>query len=583
MQTAITLRSAHGRYLCAEDGGGNQGAIIDGRPAGLMVANRPVANAWEKFGVERVDATHYALRSHDGHYVCAESGGGHILVANRNYVSQWEIFRIITHADGRVTLVAHNGAYVCAELDGSLVANRFDIGSWECFTPSEPFATPVFVHPDPIVGQLTTLGDRCYADNNGARIVSGYHGGDLFCLWASENPQAVAEVEGVLAKVAAAGHHLVRSWAMLNDAGDPANVWVGPFYTGVGPRITRRYTDKLVGFARLLGDYGLQWHMAPGGLDGMNTAVEESMFRCFADAMDEAGSEHWALVEACNEARDTTDRDGDNTPEHLTRLINIVRARHPQVLYALTSFTGTEDPDVLRPYNPSWTRMLYHHGYRGGSIDDKIRHPFSLALENGIRRLVWGGEECGPWSNQGVPGDPLTRVSAQDNGKRFPEPGDLAQFDDESVSACGLARAHARGTGIFMCSTGVRQHADPATFPGFASLPALIRMLPKDTHTGTLVHGGRSSAIVAATTNPQGHIGRADQTILPDGRLTCLLYGDHDGTKGDETYRYQFRRGFEGTIVTPGSNQMHPVTVSAGATLDVSMRWARLLVGMTGW
>ncbi|MGE0447755.1 MAG: hypothetical protein AB7P99_21200, partial [Vicinamibacterales bacterium] len=211
-----------------------------------------------------------------------------------------------------------------------------------------PPAPSIPPHPAPIVGQFGTDGDRCFRDDTGCRVVAVYHAGDMFALFAAGH---VAEVREDLAAVAAAGYQIVRSWVALNDGGDPRNVWAGPRYLGVGPRLTPDYQAKLVAFARLLDEYGLKWHMAAGGLDAMTTAVEEAMFRTWADAMAEAGPDKWALVEACNECRDTSDRNGDNTPAHLERLISIVRARHPQVLYTLTAYTGTEDPRELGPYN----------------------------------------------------------------------------------------------------------------------------------------------------------------------------------------------------------------------------------------
>ena len=419
-------------------------------------------------------------------------------------------------------------------------------------------------HPDPLRGQLRTEGDQCFADDNGPKIVCVYHGGDLFALFCAGK---IDTVRSVLAEVATAGYHVVRSWVCLNDNHDPENVWAGPDYTGVGPTHTPDYTGQLVAFAQLLDSFNLKWHMAAGGLDGMTTAQEEDMFTRWADAMAIAGADKWALVEAVNEARDTTDDEFDCSPAHLEHLINIVRSRHPQVLYTLTAYTGTEDPALLKPYQPSWVQLTYYHGYRGGHIDDKIRHRVSMALESGLGRLFWDGEPGGPWSERGLPHDPLTSVSAQDND---------GEYDDESVAAMHLGSVIGHGATAFMCSTGVRHYISPTTFPGFTSMPRLLRMLPQDAQKGQTLHGGRSNSPIEATTNSHGHIGRADSLLLDDGRVVTVLYGEEPGR-----YEFKLRNGLVGHLVAPDSGASVEVNLAAGQYLALDLRWARVFIGRT--
>ena len=468
-----------------------------------------------------------------------------------------------TSADGYGLTVTAEG---CREVFRSVLPfleNTHVRVELDCPPPAPPAPT-IPPHPAPIIGQFRTEGDRCFRDDTGCRIVSVYHAGDMFALFAAGQ---VDEVRADMAAAAAAGHQIVRSWVSLNDAGDPRNVWAGPRYLGVGPRLTPDYRGKLVAFARLLDEYGLKWHMAAGGIDQMTTAVEEAMFRAWADAMAEAGPDKWALVEACNECRDTSDRNGDNEPAHLERLINIVRARHPQVLYTLTAYTGTEDPELLTPYQPTWVRFTYYHGYRGQQIDDKIRHRVSMALESGLGRLFWDGEPGGPWSALGVPGDRLTHVSAQSQESD-------SEYDEESVAAMAMGSVIGHGIHAYMSSTGVRRFASPTTFPGFASVPRLFRRLPQDAHTGTTVHAGRANSPIEPTTNSAGHLGRADSLLLPDGRVVSLFYGERPGV-----FRYRLRQGLKGVLIHPGTGAEDPIDLQAGQTLAIDMRWARVFVG----
>ncbi|TXH09896.1 MAG: hypothetical protein E6R03_16055 [Hyphomicrobiaceae bacterium] len=95
----ITLKADHGKYLCAEEGGGEQGQIIAGRQAGLVTATRDAAGAWETFVLVDADDDSVAFRSHGGKFLCAENEGRDgVLVCNRDAVGAWEKF--IPHSDG---------------------------------------------------------------------------------------------------------------------------------------------------------------------------------------------------------------------------------------------------------------------------------------------------------------------------------------------------------------------------------------------------------------------------------------------------------------------------------------------------
>jgi hypothetical protein len=84
------------------------------------------------------------LRTDNGHYLCAETGGGREVIANRTAVGPWETFTIV-HADlsgGEISsgqgilLRTANGQFLCAEGGGGreVTADRAAIGPWETFT-----------------------------------------------------------------------------------------------------------------------------------------------------------------------------------------------------------------------------------------------------------------------------------------------------------------------------------------------------------------------------------------------------------------------------------------------------------------
>lgn len=141
MAIRVSLRTDNGHYLCAETGGGRE-----------MIANRTAVGPWETFTVERLDQTgallmsgdRVALRTANGQYLCAENGGGGEVVANRTTMGPWETFTIV-HADlsgGEISsgqgvlLRTANGQFLCAEGGGGreVTADRAAIGPWETFT-----------------------------------------------------------------------------------------------------------------------------------------------------------------------------------------------------------------------------------------------------------------------------------------------------------------------------------------------------------------------------------------------------------------------------------------------------------------
>lgn len=129
----VALRAMNGQYLSAENGGG-----------GEVYARAPWTREWELFSFtahpdptvsEFVGANRVSLRSHNGHYVVAEGGGGRELLVNRPQVGSWEKFTVIHLGDARVALRASNGQYVTAEGGGGgmLYARASWIREWETF------------------------------------------------------------------------------------------------------------------------------------------------------------------------------------------------------------------------------------------------------------------------------------------------------------------------------------------------------------------------------------------------------------------------------------------------------------------
>jgi hypothetical protein len=137
---AIGLRTDNGHYVVAESGGGER-----------VYANRTGQGAWETFTLVDVNGgtlqsgDTVRLQAYNGDYLVAEGGGNDTVNANRLVPGAWEQFRIIRTAGpgtivngNTVALQSINGYYVCAEGGGGglVNANRTAIGPWETFTIS---------------------------------------------------------------------------------------------------------------------------------------------------------------------------------------------------------------------------------------------------------------------------------------------------------------------------------------------------------------------------------------------------------------------------------------------------------------
>jgi hypothetical protein len=120
----VALRTSNGHYLCAEDGGGRE-----------VTADRSTIATWETFQMIGVGTNQVVLRAHNGQYVSAQGGGGGAVHANRDHQATWETFTVHHLGDGKVALSTLNGRYVCAEGGGGsdLVADRTQCHTWETF------------------------------------------------------------------------------------------------------------------------------------------------------------------------------------------------------------------------------------------------------------------------------------------------------------------------------------------------------------------------------------------------------------------------------------------------------------------
>ncbi|WP_432665597.1 stalk domain-containing protein [Wukongibacter baidiensis] len=105
----FAIKAYNGKYLCAENGGG-----------GEVVANRDKIGNWEEFRFVKSNISfpklklpsEVTLQAYNGKYLSAEDGGGEEIYATSSRTSNWEEFRVVQSTNDKIALRVHNGKYI---------------------------------------------------------------------------------------------------------------------------------------------------------------------------------------------------------------------------------------------------------------------------------------------------------------------------------------------------------------------------------------------------------------------------------------------------------------------------------------
>lgn len=121
---AVAIRSTDGDYLRAVSGGG-----------GDIKADKRYFDTHEQYRLIDLGNGKVVIRTWDGYNLRAQSGGGSTLKADVTHVGSHEQFTLVDAGNGKTALKTHYGYYVVAENGGggTVNANRTAIGSWEKF------------------------------------------------------------------------------------------------------------------------------------------------------------------------------------------------------------------------------------------------------------------------------------------------------------------------------------------------------------------------------------------------------------------------------------------------------------------
>lgn len=392
----------------------------------------------------------------------------------------------------------------------SLPRAYYETGAWVVYWygGDNPWPSTIGSHPDPVNGQVS-IQDGAWCVGGTPRNIAGLHLGNVI---GNAMTHGLASVIPTLDLAQEIGAHEARMWFQLHTL--PRgwwDQWSTPRWNPADDRVL--FAETLAAVA----ERGIKMHLAGGGIKDMSDGEENAAFGTLNWAIGQVGPEAFSVIEACNEIRDTGDED-DIDPKELTRLVRLATEGYPQILTALSAYTGTEDKDILRRYTPSWMRFYIVHGERGGHMHDKLRHMYSLAHDGEgepVRRNMKQSESYGPGR----------LVSATSNSHEI-----NAHTMTLSAAMCAIAR----GQWTFMSGPGVVLETEPlADMAGLRETPEILRRLPQDlAQFQTLGHGGdskRGQRIYAALDD-----WRYDYAINNDGRYVGIAYGPPEQHSPDD-------------------------------------------------
>jgi hypothetical protein len=144
------IQTQNGYFLSAVQGGG-VGGPDSGKGLTALHTDASKASSWEFFTLVVLDATHFALKTADGHFVTAVNGGGigstpgaqQPIVTNASVPAGSElVFRIQHTPSGTVTIKTSSGRFLTAVNAGGfggpndtpIHTDATVLGPWEKFT-----------------------------------------------------------------------------------------------------------------------------------------------------------------------------------------------------------------------------------------------------------------------------------------------------------------------------------------------------------------------------------------------------------------------------------------------------------------
>lgn len=393
-----------------------------------------------------------------------------------------------------------------------------------------------------INGQLRVDGKR-FVDDAGITLPLFAHAGDLFALFVRDRNRAVQEIE----KIAAAGYQGIRVWTVL----------VGPYWErpdrDVSPTKYADYWERWDDFLTVVNSEDLKLVVSQGDMNrwSTNLPTREAFAVQLAQAEQRIGNGIYAFLDAGNE----TWQNGEPDPVRLAAFVTAYRRAGGRAVLTLTSPPG-EEAQELNEYSIDPAECYDVHGSRANRFYDKIRHIFSIAYEGNPRRAL--GIQSEPTGSGDL-------VSVTDNKE---------ELNHEAVSAMAVMSLIARQAWVWFSGEGVRIQQSLDIEQGFASVPKIAALLPKDLMTfNLLLHSGDTWRRERLVDQGITHEVRMDGAQSNDGRCVYLFYGEPG------THQFRAARNFSGTLYNPATARGEWISKKQGETFTLTWDRARLFIG----
>ena len=517
MSILFNLKSDHGKFACAEEGGGNQGEIIAGRPAGLMTATRDSAGAWETFElVESDEPELFGIKSAHGKFACCENEGKDgIIVFRSDNLGAWEKFKLWFNADDKSKVsfesVCRPHHFIKVYPDGTVKLEQSyfndvpvnEPGGYETFISDPPLASSQL--PSLIQGQLR-ISEAGWCDDVKPIHPVGLHLGDIFSKF-TRNPD---HAESLVKLARDNGYPFIHFWMNLGTLG-------GDYWSGreCGPGFTPDFWHQLGKFGDLLDKYGIKGGYNLGDYALWPGQSHKEFFGELGRHLRGRVNQTAAYVFGGNEAWQT----GAGSKEEILDALSEFTSENVTVPVTTTSPVDESTESIAEWCGGDFFAI---HGWRDGEDHDRIRHIFSID---------WEGHPPSTHGIQDEPTGPGDEVSVKAyhcyHGR---------DVDTNHMCALAVQSLMCNQGFNYFCSEGVKSDSleKLQQRAGFHEVGRVSQIVPIDIMAWPKpFHFGSSQSHVRVFSPVRGDTLRFDHRVSHDGRLFGLFYSD----KGDTIAR----------------------------------------------
>jgi hypothetical protein len=568
----VTIQTADGHYLTAEDGGGDEGQFVGPRPRGLINARGTdfALGAWQEFTiVPGVAPDTFGLYVEDQgrrRWVSAQPDG--TLIANRqrpdDYVpNAWELFTIERFENGRFAWKTAHGQYVHAEDGGGgrVIANKDAAWAHEQFTASHPIDQGGGTVAGAIEGQLRIL-KKSFADATGPRKVTFCSWFPALRIWRDNRDAARLQLDSIVA----AGWQGIRVFTAVGGWDDfwndrevaPVRFRKWRNWHDESDRVVEAwsdYEDVVEDFFRACHERHLKLFLTTGDLQVLMPQHQQRLQHAdqIARLVNAVSPEVVAFYEVVNEAFQNGFADEDPAPAR--EIARRFTQQCPDPLTVLSSSAGDpEEPASLFRWSDG-ADVCTIHG---------TRWPIENALERAFSLVYWGAGQERFFPKPFLQGEPTGP-----NGSG----SEVFQVVNDRDYLLALYATHVM-TGqatVFFNGPSVRYREPLDATWGFRELPALLAFLPEDIGQWPFIsHGNKSTVPISAVRFADAGSGpaRLDQ-VWNDRGIVAVVHGGSGTWELFSRRRMRWRMLSGDGQVLDGSDELPSVPASVRARIII--------------